>query len=79
MEETYKKKKKKKLLFRYTVLDQDERVSDFFEAEEAISQAKIYISECRKYGLNCNVTIKDNLTWKTFPVDVFEKMNNSRR
>lgn len=79
MEKTYEKKKKKKIAFRYSVLDQDECISEFFEAEEAISQAKIYISECRKYGLNCDVTIKDILTWKSFPVDVFEKMNNSRR
>lgn len=58
----------------FTALDFDKKLFDYETAMDAIEESQIYISECRRCGLLCKVSIRDNKTKKTYPFETFERL-----
>lgn len=58
----------------FTSLDFDSRLLGHDTSFEAIEYASTYQSECRRCGTPCKVSIRDNKTKKTYPLETFERI-----
>ena len=56
----------------FTSLDFGKRLTGHETSFEAIQSASAYQSECRQYGVPCEVSIRDNKTKKTYTLETFE-------
>ena len=59
--------------FKYTVFDGNSKLFNHEESIEALQSAQTFVSECKKCGCPCNVTIRDNEKNKSYTIEQLER------
>ena len=59
---------------KYTVLDNNSKLRDYESEIELIEETETFLLECKKFGVPCSITIKNNETKKIYSFEEFKKI-----